>query len=81
MILIRGEHGSRNDRTNGVVSDAEYGVPAVSEVDPFKAPARHVFAEDLAAGRRPSIRAIRSELKVGQPRAQQIQAYLTDVRE
>ena len=35
-----------------------------------------VFAADVAAGRVPSIRAIRSRLRVGQPRAQQVRAYL-----
>jgi hypothetical protein len=34
------------------------------------------FAADVAAGRVPSIRAIRSRLRVGQPRAQQVRAYL-----
>ena len=38
--------------------------------------AAEVFAADVAAGRVPSIRAIRSRLRVGQPRAQQVRAYL-----
>jgi Protein of unknown function (DUF2637) len=35
------------------------------------------FAADLAAGAVPSIRQIRRELRCGQPKAQEVQAYLT----
>lgn len=35
------------------------------------------FADTLFAGEVPGIRAIKAELKVGQPRAQEIQTYLT----
>jgi hypothetical protein len=35
-----------------------------------------MFAADIAAGRVPGIRAIRSGLRVGQDRAQQVRAYL-----
>jgi hypothetical protein len=49
----------------------------VSETDPLRAQAAEVFADDVAAGRVPSIRTIRSRLRVGQPRAQQVRAYLT----
>jgi hypothetical protein len=35
-----------------------------------------VFADDLAACRVPSVRAIRAQLHVGQPRAQQVRAQL-----
>jgi hypothetical protein len=38
-----------------------------------------MFADDIAAGTVPSIKRIRSELKVGQPRAQQVRGYLTEV--
>jgi hypothetical protein len=38
--------------------------------------AAEVFAADMAAGRLPSIRAIRARLRVGQPRAQQVRVYL-----
>jgi len=41
--------------------------------------ALEVFAADLAAGRVPSVRAIRRELAVGQPRAQQVRAWLATV--
>jgi hypothetical protein len=38
--------------------------------------AAELFADDIAAGRVPGIRAIRSGLKVGQDKATQVQAYL-----
>lgn len=41
--------------------------------------ALQLFAGDLAAGRVPGIRAIRSGLRVGQDRAQEVQAYLRQV--
>lgn len=34
------------------------------------------FAAEVAAGRLPSVRAIRARLHVGQPRAQRVRAYL-----
>lgn len=37
-----------------------------------------VFASDLAAGKLPSLRRIRTQLKVGQPKAQAIQAQLAE---
>ncbi len=48
--------------------ESRFAVPRVQ--------AAEVFAADVAAGRVPSIRAIRSRLRVGQPRAQQVRAYL-----
>ena len=62
-------------------------VPAgVPGPDPVPAPgytlnghgheAERVFADELAAGDVPSIRRIRAELHVGQPRARQVQAHL-----
>jgi hypothetical protein len=36
-----------------------------------------VFAGEVAAGRVPSVRAIRARLHVRQPRAQRVRAYLT----
>src|ERR1700722_14331123 len=38
--------------------------------------AAQVFAEQLAADRVPSIRTIRAQLHVGQPRAQRLRGYL-----
>ena len=67
-------HGARqpDDRASG----AEHVSEAVSGADPLRVQAAEVFAADVAAGRVPSIRAIRSRLRVGQPRAQQVRAYL-----
>jgi Protein of unknown function (DUF2637) len=47
-----------------------------AELDAAAAAAALVFAGDLAAGQVPPIRAIRAQCKVGQPRAQRIQAHL-----
>jgi hypothetical protein len=60
------------------------GVPAVSGEVPGAVPvpdqlwvqARSMFSDDLAAGRVPSIRAIRSRMHVGQSRAQRIHGHL-----
>ena len=48
----------------------------VAGADPVQVRAADVFAAELAAGRVPSVRAIRSHLHVGQPRAQQVRSYL-----
>ena len=45
-------------------------------VDPLKAQAAQEFAGEVAAGRVPSVRAIRARLHVGQSRAQRMRAYL-----
>jgi hypothetical protein len=54
--------------------------PATSEevpdADPIQLQAAQLFADALAADRIPSVRAIRTLLHVGQPRAQRIRAYL-----
>jgi len=39
--------------------------------------AAEVFAADLARGEVPGVRRIRSELRIGQPKAQQVREYLT----
>ena len=71
MTIIRGAR-QPGDRVSG----AERVSEAVSGPDPLRVQAAEVFAADVAAGRLPSIRAIRSRLRVGQPRAQQVRAYL-----
>jgi hypothetical protein len=71
------------------VSSASKRVPApASDEGPTAAPessdahlshvdrARDAFADDLAAGRVPSLRRIQTELRVGQRRAQQVQSEL-----
>ena len=71
MTIIRGTQQPDNR-----VSEAEHVSEAVSETDLLRVQAAEVFVADVAAGRVPSIRAIRSRLRVGQPRAQQVRAYL-----
>jgi Protein of unknown function (DUF2637) len=67
MTLIR--NGSR-------VSDVMPESSFVPASDPLRVRAAEMFADQIAAGPVPTIRAIRSALHIGQPRAQQIQAYL-----
>ena len=45
--------------------------------DPLEGQAAELFAEQLAADRVPSVRAIRAQLHVGQPRAQRLRDYLS----
>lgn len=49
---------------------------AVSVAHPIRDHATAVFAAELAADRVPSIRVIRTALRVGQPRAQRLREYL-----
>ena len=57
-------------------------VPAAStpgterDADPLRERAAELFAGQLAADRVPSVRAIRAQLHVGQPRAQRLRDYL-----
>jgi Protein of unknown function (DUF2637) len=46
------------------------------DANPLRDQAAALFAEDLAAERVPSVRAIRAQLHVGQPRAQRVREYL-----
>ena len=48
----------------------------VSDPDDLQMRAAREFADDITAGRVPGIRAIRQQLKVGQPNAQKVRAYL-----
>ena len=55
-------------------------VPGMPEVAaPLREHATQLFAEDLGADRVPSVRAIRAGPHVGQPRAQQVQAYVATI--
>jgi hypothetical protein len=61
-------------RSSQVVLD---GVPGKAETrDPLQEQAVEVFAGQLAADRVPSVRAIRAQFHVGQPRAQRLRNYL-----
>jgi hypothetical protein len=52
-------------------------VPGKAEArDPFQEQAAEIFAGQLAADRVPSVRAIRAQFHVGQPRAQRLRDYL-----
>jgi hypothetical protein len=55
--------------------------PTALDDDPLQDEAAGLFADDLAADRVPSIRAIRARLHIGQPRAQRVRAYLTALSE
>ena len=46
------------------------------DADPLQEQAAELFAEQLAADRVPSVRAIRAQLHVGQPRTQRLRDYL-----
>jgi hypothetical protein len=53
------------------------GTPGTGQdADPLQERAAELFAEQLAADRVPSVRAIRTALHVGQPRAQRLRGYL-----
>jgi hypothetical protein len=49
--------------------------------DPLEEQAAELFAEELAVDRVPSIRVIRTQLHVGQSRAQRVRAYLATLAE
>jgi hypothetical protein len=51
-------------------------VPAFAGLNGHRKKAEKMFSVDLAEGSVPGIRRIRDEMRVGQPKAQQIQAYL-----
>jgi hypothetical protein len=60
----------------GVPAVSGEGTSGVPVPDELRAQATRMFADDLAAERVPSIRAIRSHMHVGQSRAQQIRGHL-----
>jgi hypothetical protein len=62
-----------------VPAEPETEVPAPDtdpEPDERQVRAAELFADDLASGTVPSVRQIKSALRVGQPRAQEVRAYL-----
>jgi hypothetical protein len=70
MMIIRSSQAPATDTAPG-------GAPErMPDTDPLQAHAAQAFAVELAAGRVPSVRAIRARLHVGQPRAQRVRAYL-----
>ena len=70
MMIIRGTQQTAGD-VAPETEQAAAGMP-----DALRAQAAEEFADDVTAGRLPSIRVIRARLHVGQPRAQLVRAYL-----
>jgi Protein of unknown function (DUF2637) len=70
MMIVRGTQQPAGDVSPETV-EAPAGVP-----DALQAKAAEEFADDVTAGRMPSIRTIRAKLHVGQPRAYLVRAYL-----
>jgi hypothetical protein len=71
MVIIRSAH----------IAAVPAGPNGTSDDNPLHAQDAEVFADDLAADRVPSIQVIRARLRVGQPRAQRVRAYLADLSE
>ena len=65
MVVIRSSRAAPGGTTDSA------GNP-----DPLGEQAAEIFADQLAADRVPSVRAIRAQLHVGQPRAQRLREYL-----
>ena len=61
-------------RSSQAVPYGTSGSPGVP--DPLREQAAEIFADQLAADRVPSVRAIRAQLHVGQARAQRVREYL-----
>lgn len=89
---VRAEPGVSGTRVTAEAAEATVSaaqVPAPASGTPVLAPvseptelqlrAAREFADDITAGRVPGIRAIRQQLRVGQPRAQQVRAYLASL--
>jgi hypothetical protein len=70
MMMIRGTQEPPGDASPETVETS------ASMADALQAHAAEEFADDVAAGRMPSIRTIRARLHVGQPRAQLVRTYL-----
>jgi Protein of unknown function (DUF2637) len=66
MVIIRGAQAPAGSGS----------VTSVPREDPLHEQAARVFADELAVARVPSVRAIRAQLHVGQPRAQWIRTHL-----
>jgi hypothetical protein len=70
MVVVRSSQAKSDGATNRQTAG-----------DPLQEQAAEVFAEQLAADRLPSIRAIRSQLHVGQLRAQRLRDHLAAAAE
>jgi hypothetical protein len=67
MMIIRSSQTSADNTFEGA-----------SAVDPLQEQVVEIFADQLASDCVPSIRAIRAQLHVGQPRAQRLRDYLAE---
>jgi hypothetical protein len=74
MMIIRGTQQPASESPETEKESA--GMP-----DALQLQAAEEFADDLTAGRTPSVRAIRARLYVGQPRARLVRAYLATLGE
>lgn len=73
MMIIRGAQVPA-DVTAGA------GLPGrLPDADPLQVQAAQLVTDELAAGRVPPVRAIRSRLHVGQPHTRRAQAYLASL--
>lgn len=54
---------------------------ALPDPSPHQVRAASVFADEVAAGRVPSIRAIKAALRIGQPKAKEVHTYLVALSE
>jgi hypothetical protein len=68
MVIIRGQVPTG--------TAAGPGASCATDNDLLRAQASEEFAGEVAAGRVPSVRVIRTRLHVGQPRVQRIRTYL-----
>jgi Protein of unknown function (DUF2637) len=75
MMIIRGTQQAACELAPGTE------IAAARVPDALRVQAAEEFADDMAVGCMPSIRAIRARLHVGQPRAQSVRAYLATLAE
>ena len=66
----------RSAQVSGALTAPQGASSRRARVDAFEVQAAQEFAGEVAAGRVPSVRAIRVRLHVGQPRAQRLRAHL-----
>jgi hypothetical protein len=82
MIIVRRSARSAPELAAVPVPEPEVSTAAPAppaELNGHGHAALEAFADDISAGTVPGIRRIRREIKVGQPRAQAIRDYLSEV--
>jgi hypothetical protein len=70
LMMIRGSRPSASSAAESA------GFDSVLDEDRLQAHATEPFANELAAEYVPSVRTVRAQFHVGQPRAQRLRAYL-----